>query len=461
MKTSKKSFFSNLFSENGKNKNKNPEWQNDGRIDFGKISEYEENERKQNILKILFKNRKHKEKHSSDEDRPVVDAEAKKISERFNTAHNLLWLVLLLFVAVFCIFFSEGITTGNMQHMFRNMFGRGEVTEGTSSYHFSINENAVFDSISNIPIIAGSDRVVIFSPDGSHEYSEESEYSLPALKTSGKFALIYDAGGKAYGIYDEFGVCHFENSGGKIYDGSVSGDGTYAIARKGKEYMTEITLYNAAFEAVTVIKKNNAFASMDIKDDGSEIILVTYSVFANVNVESEIMLLEKGQKTPRKLFTLENGTPIECKYLENGNIAVLFDRSLVLFDRDGEKLASCAIDMNSIYMYNMSDGGRLLFAERIYGSSNTYKVELVAFDGVSVKKSQYTLKNKPVELNMYGDYAYIITENKVVRLDAENFDNETNYLSDRKINSLIFLSEDVFVCTADSAVKIVWDKDPE
>jgi len=178
-------------------------------------------------------------------------------------------------------------------------------------------------------------------------------------------------------------------------------------------------------------------------------------------VESEIMLLEKGQKTPRKLFTLENGTPIECKYLENGNIAVLFDRSLVLFDRDGEKLASCAIDMNSIYMYNMSDGGRLLFAERIYGSSNTYKVELVAFDGVSVKKSQYTLKNKPVELNMYGDYAYIITENKVVRLDAENFDNETNYLSDRKINSLIFLSEDVFVCTADSAVKIVWDKDPE
>ena len=456
MKNSKNSFFSNLFSKTGKDKKSDNAHSADGRINLSKISESEESEKKQNILKILFKNRKHKEKYSSDEERPTVDAEAKKISERFNVAHNSLWIVLLTFVVIFCIFFSEGVSTGNMQHILRNMFGRGEVTESISNYYFSINKNAVFDSFSNIPIVAGSDRIVVFSPDGSHEYSKESQYLLPALKTSSMIALVYDKGGNAYGIYDEFGQRHFEESDSKIYGGAVANDGTYAISRKGKEYMTEITVYTSNFEVVTSIKKNNAFASMDIKDNGTEIMLVTYSVFPNGNVESEIMLLKNGEKTPRKLLTLENGTPIECKYLENGNIALLFDKSYCIFDKDGNMLSSCAVDISNIYMYNISDDGKLLTAQRIYGGTDTYKIELTNLDGVSMTKLKYTLKNKPVKLNMYGDYAYIITEHKIIRLGAENFNDEKIYHSDKKINGLVFISKDAFVCTADSISKINW-----
>lgn len=456
MKTDKNSFFSNLFSQTGKNKTESRTSSADGRIDLSKISENEESEKKQNILKILFKNRKPKEKYSSDEERPTIDAEAKKISERFNVAHNSLWIVLLSFVVIFCIFFSEGVSTGNMQHILRNMFGEGDTKESASSYYFSINENAVFDSISNIPIVAGSDRIVVFSPDGSHEYSEESEYLKPEVKTSSALALVYDKGGSAYGVYDEFGQRHFESEGGKIYGGVIANDGTYALSRKGKEYMTEISVYNQSFEVVTVIKKNNAFACMDIKDNGSEIMLVTYSVFPSGNVESEIMLLEKGEKTPKKLFSLENGTPLECRYLENGEIAILFDKTFCIFDRDGNMLSSYAVDVNGIYMYNISDDGRLLFSQRVYGNTDTYRIELITLDGVSMKKQQYTLKNKPVKLNMYGGYAYIITEHKIIRLDAENFSEEKIYKSDKRINGLVFISKDTFVCTSDSILKIDW-----
>ena len=456
LKTNKKSFFSNLFSEREKNKNGNSDYQNNGMIDLRKISEHEENEKKQNVLKILFKNRKHNEKYSSDEDRSVVDVEAEKISERFNTAHTVLWIVLLLFVVIFCVFFSEGITTGNMQHMFRNMFVRSETSEGASSYYFSINENAVFGGFAEVPVVAGSDRIVIFSPDGSHEYSAESKYSLPAMITSDKYVLIYDKSGKSYGIYDEFGLCHFESTGGKIYGGMIAYDGTYALARKGSEYMTEITVYNFNFEVMTAIKKNNAYASMDIKNNGSEIMLVTYSVLPDGNVESELMLLKNGEKSPRVLLTLENGTPIECKYLEGDRIAILFDKAFCIFDKDGNMLSSCALNINDIYIYNISDEGRLLLAERIYKSSSTFRVEMIKLNDVGMKKIHYTLNDTPVGLNMYGDYAYIITEHKVIRLDKEDFDNEDVFVSDRKLYSLIFVSGDEFVCMADSALKIVW-----
>ena len=119
-------------------------------------------------------------------------------------------------------------------------------------------------------------------------------------------------------------------------------------------------------------------------------------------------------------------------------------------------LSSCAVDISSIYTYCISDDGRLLVSQRIYGSTDTYKTELIHLDGVSITRLQYTLENAPVKLNMYGGYAYIITEHQVVRLGAENFNDEKVYESDKNINGLIFISKDTFVCTADCILKIEW-----
>jgi hypothetical protein len=58
---------------------------------------------------------------------------------------------------------------------------------------------------------------------------------------------------------------------------------------------------------------------------------------------------------------------------------------------------------------------------------------------------------------MYGGYAYIITEHETIRLGAENFNDEKIYRSDKKIEDLIFISKDVFICTADCILKIDWN----
>ena len=90
----------------------------------------------------------------------------------------------------------------------------------------------------------------------------------------------------------------------------------------------------------------------------------------------------------------------------------------------------------------------------IYGSSNTFKIELIKLDGVGMKKSEYTLKEEPIELNMYEDYAYIITERKVMRHDADNFDEMQIFESDRRLLSIIFISGDEYVFTSDSLFRI-------
>ncbi len=443
-------------NDNQRRKNFSEQNQKDGKIDLKRFSENDEKEKKQNVFKVLFRKNKAFDLHSDADERPTVDAEAKKISERFNLAHNLLWIVLIVFVVIFFAFFSDSITTGSMQHMFRNMFGHGDVTGSVSEYYFSVNENAVFDGFSGVPVMAGSDRVVIFAPDGSHQYSDESKYSVPELKTSDKYILIYDKNGGMYGIYDAFGIRHSE-SGNRIYGGALADDGTYAIARKGNEYNSEISIYTSNFELLNLIKKNNRVASVDIKADGSELMLLTYSVAPSGSVESELMLLETRSDSPRKLFTLNEGMPLECKYLENGQIALLFDDMLSILSSDGEEISSITVDVDEMYMYELFDNGALAFFERVHEDSDKFLFKFIKLDENGVKRAECAVSSRALDLNMYGDYAYIITEHEAVKFDTLNAEKVGSYQSDKKIYSLFTSSEKEYICFVDSIKEIKFE----
>lgn len=456
MKNDKK--FGNVFSFK-KNKNKNSsENINDGRIDLRKISENEGNEKKTNVFKLFFKSSKASDSYLSTDERPTVDVGAKKISEKFNVAHNVLWVVLVAFVVIFIAFFSDSITTGSMQHMFRNMLGQGANEVDTEGFYFSVNDNAFYGAMSGIPVVVGKDRVVIFSPDGSHEYSAISEYNVPKTDISDKYMLVCDIDGTLYGVYDEFGLRHSDLTGNTITAGAIADDGTHVVARKGNEYTSEITVYTSKFETLNLIKKNNKVASLDIKADASEIMLLTYDVAPTGETESELMLLEKNSDSARKLLTFERGTPLECKYLQNGEIALLFDDSFCILNADGETISSYAIDVNEMYIYELSDSGALLYAERTATYSEDFMFTLVAKDGKGLKKEQYGMIARPVSLNMYGDYAYIITENSIVKLSASELKKIGVYESESRLYSLIMLSGKEYACHSGSIIRIDFKK---
>ncbi len=430
----------------------------DGRIDFGKFSENHKKPKKTNVFKVLFRKNKAFDLHTESDEKPTVDAEAKKISERFNAAYNVLWLVLIAFVVLFFVFFGDGITTGSMQYMFRNMFGHGDGLGSATEYYFSVNDNATLGDFSGVPVVAGSDRVVIFAPDGSHQYSDESTYALPVVKTSEKYILIYDQSGTAFALYDAFGVRYSQGDGGRIYCGDVADNGTSIVARKGREYNSEVAIYNSNFDLLNLIKKNNRVAALDIKDDGSEIMILSYSVTADGRTESELMLLDTKSDSPRRLIAFDEGMPLECKYLENGGIALLFNDILCIIDGDGNKIASCAVNIKETYMYELSDNGQLAYCVRSRNDADIFSFDLVRLSQDGMKKSQCTVNGRVVGLNMYGDYAYIITENFAMKLDASDLENKEIFQTNEKIHSFAIISGDEYICFVDSIVKIDFAK---
>ena len=431
----------------------------DSLIDFSRFSHEDKSRKtkKTNVFKVLFKKNKAFDLASEPEEHKTVDAEAKKISERFAMTHSILWVVLIAFVVIFFIFFGDGITTGSMQHMFRNMLGRGDVTDGASEYYFTVNENATFADFGGVPVMAGSDRVVIFAPDGSHQYSDESAYAVPQIKTSKQYILIYDKNGSAYGIYDEFGVRHIDTEGERIYTGALADDGTYVVARKGKEYSSEISIYTSGFELLNLIRKNNRVASVDIRPDGSEIMVLSYSVLANGSIESELMLLGKNDTAPRKLLSFTRGLPLECKYLDGGEIILLFDDTVSVLNSGGDVLSSCAVDISATHRYTFTDSGALMYTTRVREDSDVFDFNYVKLDKNGLKKSSCRVEDRVVGLNMYGDYAYIITEHSVIRFTAPDASQTQIYRSHRRIYSFVAVSGREYVCFSDTMTEIGFD----
>ena len=187
------------MKDNEKNRNDIPGEELSKRIDFKKFAPEKPKKKKTNVFKSLFKKNKAFELSSDSDERATVDPEAKKISERYGLAYSILWIVLIVFVVSYFAFFSDSITTGSMQYVFRDMLGHGGGGQTVSGYGFSVNDNAVFTEFSGVPVIAGQDRVVIFAPDGSHQYSDESPYDTPSVESSEKYLLIYDENGNTVG----------------------------------------------------------------------------------------------------------------------------------------------------------------------------------------------------------------------------------------------------------------------
>jgi len=439
------------LKDNEKNRNDIPGEELSKRIDFKKFAPEKPKKKKTNVFKSLFKKNKAFELSSDSDERATVDPEAKKISERYGLAYSILWIVLIVFVVSYFAFFSDSITTGSMQYVFRDMLGHGGGGQTVSGYGFSVNDNAVFTEFSGVPVIAGQDRVVIFAPDGSHQYSDESPYDTPSVESSEKYLLIYDENGNTVGIYDAFGLRYIENSGGRVIDASVSDNGTFAVARKGAEYNSEISIYTPNFEILNLIKKNNRVASLDMESDGSEVMVLSYNVSPAGEVESELMLLEVRSDAPRKLLTFNEGMPLECKYLDNGRIILLFDGMIMLLDSDGNELTSIAVDTSSAFEYALFENGDLGYFTGSYSSSKEFAFTLLRVEENGVKKYQYDLDDRPSGLYCYNEKVYIVSENVVLRLDIDGgLKNPATLAGERKVYALLVIDEKEYVAYADT-----------
>ena len=123
--------------------------------------------------------------------------------------------------------------------------------------------NSLFIGKGNELLVCTQSQVQIFSPTGAVRLKEPVSMDSPALNVSGKYAVVYDVGGKVLMVFKGSEMTQKLEMPGEltILSATVNEKGWVALTSKEGGYKGVVTVYDPSFEAVMAIRLSSRYVS--------------------------------------------------------------------------------------------------------------------------------------------------------------------------------------------------------
>lgn len=123
--------------------------------------------------------------------------------------------------------------------------------------------NSLFIGKGNELLVCTQSQVQLFSPTGKALVKETASMSAPALNVSGKYAVVYDVGGKIVMLFDGSELTQKLEMPGEatVLSATVNEKGWLAVTSKEGGYKGVVTVYDPSFEAVLAIRLSSRYVS--------------------------------------------------------------------------------------------------------------------------------------------------------------------------------------------------------
>lgn len=123
--------------------------------------------------------------------------------------------------------------------------------------------NSLFIGKDNELLVCTQSQVQLFSPTGSVRVKEAVTMDSPALNVSGKYAVVYDVGGKVLMVFKGSEMTRKLEMPGEltILSATINEKGWIALTSKEGGYKGVVTVYDPSFEAVMAIRLSSRYVS--------------------------------------------------------------------------------------------------------------------------------------------------------------------------------------------------------
>ena len=95
----------------------------------------------------------------------------------------------------------------------------------------------------NLAVVNDTD-LFLYNTKGSQIFNVKHHMANPLAKSAGNFLLMFDRGGKGYSLYNRVDPVADGKMETPIYTGAVAQNGVFAIATRGKDYLSQVTVYS-------------------------------------------------------------------------------------------------------------------------------------------------------------------------------------------------------------------------
>lgn len=298
---------------------------------------------------------------------------------------------------------------------------KNEVSQSGSGFPLSFSSGDIVDieAVDSGVCVLTNEMLYCVSSLGKLIFSEVLNYSQPVIKTSGKYAIVFDRMSGKYLIISKSKVLHSGKSldSAQIITAQIANDGSYAIASRSGEAACILTYYDKdGTEKFSWACVKDHIVSIAIASNKRDIACAALSA-SDGEIETKVYLLDIYSTETEWEYTVKGSAGINICFVSSGKLGLLCNNAnLVLAcGKDepvvlNEKYTSTLLDS-----YTDEDGYRVTLTAK-FGSFSGY--ELKCFSPGGAVAYVYETQSRITDVFCSGKRAYLLTDSQIICLNS-------------------------------------------
>ena len=290
----------------------------------------------------------------------------KKKDSRFKTRRGRLSIIaglvtLAVAIVIVYIFVKGG---GKLDLSVIRDLGIGDSSRPADAFVLDADRSEVVGVCDNGFCAVGKLGVTILDKAGEEQYRDTVPMKRASVKTAGKYAAVYDIGGKTALICNSSGVTARISADGEIVDASINEAGWFTVcAQEGGGYKGSCSVYNDAGEKVFRFDSSEGYLiSAHLTDDSKSVYILTLT-----SAGSRIVLFNLNSEEEQWSVLIAGEVVFELKGARSDGIRAISDKSLTAISRSGEQNKIFDFDGKNIGGYSIQSGQPIALLLLDYG----------------------------------------------------------------------------------------------
>lgn len=260
--------------------------------------------------------------------------------------------------------------------------------------------------------IADDSHFFVHGEDGKLIYSVQHTFANPVITVGNKKALLYDLGGKSFGLYSKYKNIYEKTSDEPILIARIGGNDTVAVVTKSDKYPSSLMVYDSSGKNIFNYRSSARIIDVTFNEDSSGCYITTIGVSGGFMVSK--ILYYKFDHIDRDEFdnplpvweTEELETlPLSVQLFGENDIIVFGDTLCAYYDRNGNYIGGYDYK-RQLADYSL-DGN---IAAMVFSNEERRTSELVTIDCVAGTTEEKPLDRRVINVQVSGDVVYMQTE---------------------------------------------------
>lgn len=342
-----------------------------------------------------------------------INEARENLPEKNRPSRRKIWLfvavILVVAVVLTLVFLDEKLNLDKARRFFTYFTAADQ--EGYGEYAFDANSTNAYAAFDNGLAVATQSGLTTYAATGAEVAISQAAMTVPAVEAAESFAVAYDVGGDTIVGVDKAGkVCLDLKTDGTIFDLNVTPGGYLCYAMSGESYKTVLAVYNSRQQEIYRWNSSTQYLNCCAVSQNGRYIAAAGLGQTDTAFASTALVLRTDETEPYAQFSLGNQVIYDLHFFENGNLCVVGENSLQVFDTEGNRLGEFSYDGNLLTDFSVdADGVGLCVYKNMEGGG----YEIVSLDDDGQLLQSKALEKTVLSIDRCGKYLAVLTADEI------------------------------------------------